>query len=292
MLKTLLAFCVLPLSAQIPLATGTLPRAWITGGPKCIEMPDWQVHAYNDSFYILRESGCTNYEKPFLYLIFGSEKVMLVDTGAGPVELARLIQKLRQDKPLLVTHSHGHGDHVAGDAQLAALPQTTVVAPTPDALKAAFHIASWPDAIGSVDLGGRVIDVIPIPGHQEASVAYYDRQTGILLSGDSLYPGRLYVNMPDFPAFLSSTRRMVEFTRDKPVAHILGAHIEQSSTPFVDYPVRTTYQPQEHVLELGRGHLLELLEASERMKDHPVKLELRDITIAPRAPRTSKKEVQ
>jgi len=51
--------------------TGTLPAVWITGGPNCLEVPDWQIHEYNANFYILRESGCTNYEKPFLYLIFG-----------------------------------------------------------------------------------------------------------------------------------------------------------------------------------------------------------------------------
>ena len=42
-----------------------------------MEVPDWQVHEYNADFYILRESGCTNYEKPFLYLIFGKDKALL-----------------------------------------------------------------------------------------------------------------------------------------------------------------------------------------------------------------------
>src|SRR5258707_823944 len=50
---------------------GVLPKTWMTGGPKCMEMPAWQVHEYNPNFFILRESGCIHYEKPFLYLIFG-----------------------------------------------------------------------------------------------------------------------------------------------------------------------------------------------------------------------------
>ena len=68
----------LPLLAQFPqpdgggFEPGTLPVAWRTGGPNCMEAPDWQVHEYNADFYILRENGCTHYEKPFLYLIFGS----------------------------------------------------------------------------------------------------------------------------------------------------------------------------------------------------------------------------
>jgi glyoxylase-like metal-dependent hydrolase (beta-lactamase superfamily II) len=72
-----------------------------------------------------------------------------------------------------------------------------------------FGIKNWPEDAGAIDLGGRVIDVIPIPGHDQLGVALYDRQTGVLLTGDSLYPGRLYI--PDFAAFTSSTERLVAF---------------------------------------------------------------------------------
>src|SRR5262249_437469 len=77
------------LSAQVPqpdgggVRPGVLPKAWLLGGPKCIEIPEFQVHEYNEDFYILRQSGCSNYEKPFLFLMFGKEKALLLDTGAG-----------------------------------------------------------------------------------------------------------------------------------------------------------------------------------------------------------------
>lgn len=262
-------------------------------------MPDWQIHEYNANFYILRESGCTNYEKPFLYLIFGRDRALLVDTGAGAtVDTAATVQKLlaqwqtrnRHAEPIALTvaHSHGHGDHVSGDKGFDGMANVTVIPATPEAEQKAFGIAQWPDGAGSIDLGGRVIDVLAIPGHQPAHLAYYDRTTAILLTGDHLYPGRLYVS--DFPAYLASTRRLVEFTETRPVAHILGCHIEQSSTPFVDYPVGTVYQPHEHSLELGRANLLELMAGLEAMKDQPKKRALRDITIVPQAPRGQRKQ--
>src|SRR5215475_15051091 len=65
------------------LEPGALPAAWLTGGPNCVSVPDWQVHEYNEDFYILRESGCINAEKPFLYLIFGEDKALLEDTGVA-----------------------------------------------------------------------------------------------------------------------------------------------------------------------------------------------------------------
>lgn len=272
--------------------TGTLPPAWITGGKNCLEVPSWQVHEYNPSFLILRQSGCTHYEKPFLYLMFGSKRALLVDTGAGASDAAQFVQTLivkRREQnggrqiDLIVSHSHGHGDHTAGDKGFSELSNVTLVPATPEAAQRAFGIAEWPDQAGSCDLGDRMIDVLAIPGHQPAHLAYYDRRTGILLTGDHLYAGRLYVT--DFQAYLRSTQRLVDFTAVKPVAHILGCHIEQSSTPFVDYPVGTKYQPNEHSLELGRGHLLELLDGLQKMKDAPTKTLYRDFTIFPRPPR-------
>jgi len=284
------AVCVVTALAQAPqVENGTLPITWITGGPNCLEVPDWLVHEYNPTFYILRESGCTNYEKPFLYLILGKDRALLVDTGAGESTAAEAVGKLlakRGKVPLVVAHSHGHGDHVAGDAAFQKMDGVTFVAANVEALQKAFGIAKWPEEMGSIDLGDRVVDVIPIPGHQAAHVAYYDRRTGILLTGDHLYPGRLYVT--DFPAYLASTRRMVEFTATRPVAHILGCHIEQSATPFVDYPVGTKYQPNEHPLALGRAQLLELLAGLEAMQGKPVRAFYRDFTIWPREPRPAK----
>ena len=268
---------------------GSLPAKWITGGENCVEVPDWQIHAYNEDFYILRQSGCVSYEKPFLYLLFGKDKALLEDTGAPPSDAARVVsdviakwlkRKSQTSIALIVTHSHSHGDHVAGDAGFRGLANATMVPLTAGGTREFFGIEKWPDGIGHVDLGERVLDVIPIPGHSALSLAFYDRQTGVLLTGDSLYPGRLYVQ--DFPAFVRSTERLVEFTKGKIVAHILGTHIEQMAVPYKDYPIGTKYQPEEHELALSRGNLLELEEALHGMQDKPVRMALRDFTIWPK----------
>jgi len=273
------------------LVTGTLPEHWDTGGPDCGKLPLFQIHAYNPNFYILRESGCTNYEKPFLFLFFGETRALLLDTGAGKVDTATPVRGLiaewakahnrtAESVDLVVAHTHSHGDHIAGDSQFRDAPNTTLVPLTVDDTAAFFHIAKWPELAGSIDLGKRVIDVIPIPGHDKLSLAFYDAQTGILLTGDTLYPGRLYV--ADFQQNLNSIRRLVTFTNGKLVAHVLGNHIEQTNTPFLDYKVGTKYQPAEHELALSRAHLLELKDALESMQLHPVRLALSDFTIWPK----------
>ena len=269
------------------LEPGHLPAAWRSGGPNCVALPDWQVHEYNPDFYILRQSGCIHFEKPFLYLFFGKQRALLVDTGAGESSAADAVKKLmaqkKREMPLVVTHSHGHDDHTAGDQSFQSIPNVTFVPADVVAQQKFYGIEKWPEQPGSIPLGDRVIDVLAIPGHQPAHLAFYDRRTGILLTGDHLYPGRLYVN--DASEYLRSTRRMVEFTRTRPVAHILGCHIEQSSAPFVDYPTGTRYQPNEHSLELSRSHLLELLAGLEAQEGNLKKQSMRDFTIVPRAPR-------
>lgn len=294
--RILLAFLLATgLLAQAPepdgggVEPGVLPTSWATGGPNCIEMPDWQVHEYNPNFYILRQSGCVHYEKPFLYLIFGSDKALLVDNGAGEPGTGRIVDKVmaawlarekRESIPLIASHSHSHGDHTAGDKDFIGKPDVEFVASEPSALQAAFGIADWPAGVGKIDLGDRIIDVLAIPGHDTASVAYYDRKTGILLTGDSLYTGRLYIR--DWPAFAASTKRMVDFTKGKVIAHILGAHIEQRKQPYRDYVVRTRYQPEEYPLEMQRAHLLELHLALEECDGKPTKLAFPAFTLWPR----------
>ncbi len=270
---------------------GVLPHQWLTGGPNCIEVPDWQVHEYNADFFIIRESGCTHYEKPFLYLLFGKDRAILQDTGSGKNDSARIVTQVvakwlarnrRQSIPLIVMHSHAHDDHIAGDDQFKGLPNITVVPATIPETKELYGIPHWPDDIGHIDLGARVLDVIPIPGHNEVSVALYDRQTGVLLTGDSLYPGRLYVN--NFADFVRSTDRLADFTRGKIVTHLFGCHIEQSSTPYLDYPLGSMYQPHEHSLELSRSHILELAAALHSMNGIPRRMAMPDYSIWPVTP--------
>lgn len=293
-----LCLCSCYALAQLPqpdggtIERGVLPTRWFSQGPKCMEIPEWQVHEYNPNLYILRQSPCTDFEKPFIYLFFGKDKALLMDTGSRNGNLAPTLRRTvknwltrnqRTSIPLIVVHSHPHDDHTAGDAEVQAMHDPAMpvefVPAELEATKRFWGIEHWPSDIGHVDLGGRVIDMVPIPGHSDVSVALYDGNTALLLPGDSLYPGRLYVH--DFAAFQASTERLVKFTEGKPVAHILGNHIEQTSTPFLDYPVGTMYQPNEHELALSRGSLLELEDALLSMHGTAQRMAHRDFTVWP-----------
>lgn len=260
----------------VPVA-GSLDVRWHADSarPEDDDAPPVQVHAYSEHTLILRQNKSVHFEAPFLFLLFGNERALLLDTGAtaDPARMPLrtvvdslieqwLIRNPRRDYGLLVAHTHGHGDHVAGDAQFAGRPHTEVVGPSLDAVTAYFGFERWPLEPALLDLGGRVLDLLPGPGHEEAAVVFHDRHTGLLLTGDSLYPGRLYVRDP--AAFTATVDRLVDFCGTTRITRVLGCHIEMTRTPDKDYPRGTTHQPDEPPLQLTPGHLVRLRDALAR----------------------------
>ena len=195
-LCVLLTVCSVVSPVHSQLVSGTMDVHWNQGSEDCVKnpQPPIQVHQYNAQTFILRESLCATYEAPFIYLLIGKTKALLIDTGAvadaKTMPLAQtvisLLPKGGSRLPLMVVHTHGHLDHRSGDDQLRALPDVEVVPTDLESVKNRLGIADSPNGIGLVDLGERVIDVIPTPGHCSSHVAYYDRQTGLFFSGDFL----------------------------------------------------------------------------------------------------------
>jgi glyoxylase-like metal-dependent hydrolase (beta-lactamase superfamily II) len=157
--------------------------------------------------------------------------------------------------PLLVLHTHRHLDHRAGDPQFAHLANVQVVPAFLEDVRKYFDFKDWPEGLAQLDLGGRVVDVMPVPGHNTAHIAFYDRNTQLFLSGDFFLPGRLLVE--DIDAYVASAQRVADFIRDKPVTHVLGTHIEfdKAGEPF---EWESTYHPDERPLEMTKDQLLAL----------------------------------
>ena len=255
---------------------------WIHGSKDCEENSDpaIQVVQYNRNTWILRQNKCTNYEAPFMFLFFGDDKALLMDTGATEEDetfplydtVKSIINEWAEkngEVELVVAHTHKHGDHYAADGQFRGKANTSVIGLEVEDLQNFFNISNWPNEIVDFELGNRLMKIIPIPGHQASSIALYDTESEILLTGDTFYPGRLYVK--DWNAFKLSIDRLVRFTENNIISTILGNHIEMSESPGVDYPMGTVYQPNEHHLPLTVNELKELSNALEKLGDKPTK---------------------
>ncbi len=239
------------------------------------------MHRYDPHTYVLRQSKALTAEAPFLYLLFGGERAVLFDTGASkktegnPVRetVDEIVESWLAEHPrdgyeLVVAHTHGHLDHVEGDAQFADRPATTVVDREPEAVQEFFGFTAWPDQIVRFDLGGgRVLELTGTPGHQRAAVTIYDPWSGFLITADNALPGRIYAF--DFPVYLDSMERTVEFAGPRRVTHVMGCHIEMTRRPGRDYPVGCRYQPDERPLQMTVQQLVDLRDAARSIKDEP-----------------------
>ena len=262
--------------------SGDLDVRWIHGVPSkdTAAGPLIQAHRYDEHTWILRQSKAVSFEAPFMYLLFGNDRALLLDTGAtrdparfplretvDGIVSAWLAANPRDGYELVVAHSHAHGDHVAGDAQFADRPRTTVVGTDLDPVRAFFGFTGWPDQVVSYDLGGRTLELTGIPGHHPTALAVFDPWTGFLLTGDTVYPGRLYGF--DMPAFVASMDRLVDFAAARPVTHVMGCHIEMSRQPGRDYPMGTKYQPDEPPLQMTVDQLGAVRDASHAAAAKP-----------------------
>ena len=202
-----------------------------------------RIEPLDEITFILRESPCVDREAPFLFLLIGTERALLVDTGTQDgVFLAEVVgQKLAETGlgfvDLTVAHTHSHLDHRSGDGTFANAG-ATVVGPTVEEVRKFWNLEAWPEGVASIDLGDRLIEVLPIPGHNDNSIAFFDHRTRALLSGDSVIRGR--INVSDLIAFRQSVARLSRFIDSVNPSVVLGGHLERDNLPLGLAPATVT----------------------------------------------------
>lgn len=165
---------------------------------------------------------------------------MLFDTGNGMGDIRAIVDQLT-DKPVQVLNSHSHFDHIGGNHQFATIlsPSTAFSVANsrgndsqqvkteasaealckglPAGVSAenhrinAYSITARVVDGDIIDLGGRKLEVLVIPGHTDDSVALLDHDSGLLWTGDSFYEGPIWLFFPetDLAAYEKSLARLV-----------------------------------------------------------------------------------
>jgi glyoxylase-like metal-dependent hydrolase (beta-lactamase superfamily II) len=266
----------------VPANPTDLDVTWNHGAPPFRRSNDplIQTHWIDENTIVLRQSMAINYEAPFLYLMFGEARAILLDTGAtadpASFPLRQLIDRLcdewlaehpHDDYKLVVAHSHSHGDHIAADGQFADRPRTVLVGHAPSDVAEFFGLVDWPAGEAHFELGGRRLAILAVPGHEASSIAIWDPLTELLFTGDTVYPGRLYVH--DIAAFQDSVDRLLAFSQFHPVSRIMGAHIEMSNRRGRDYARSVAYHPHEAPLPMTVDQLRAVAAATRTVAARP-----------------------
>jgi hydroxyacylglutathione hydrolase len=267
----LMAFLLAPSpDRSAELMPGAWDVQWDAGAQACPPQrprDPIQVHRYNAQTFVLREKLCATWEAPFIYLLIGAKQALLIDTGdqadpaAMPLEstvMGLLPGEVGAKLPLIVVHSHGHLDHRAGDPQFEHQTGVQLVQSDLPHVREYFGFGQWPKGAAVMDLGDRMIDVLPAPGHHRAQLVFYDRNTGLVFSGDFLLPGRLLVE--NFEDYAASAQRVADFLRDRPVSYVLGGHVEKDRAGVL-FAWESTNHADEHALQLPKADIEQLPEA-------------------------------
>lgn len=163
------------------------------------------------------------------YLILGTRRALLFDTGPGVRDIAAAVRKLTT-LPVTALCSHMHYDHTGGlpgfrNVAVADLPVLRAcdeggwLMPREDLHVGWWEGMSWTPVkiaqwlrIGSnIDLGGRRLRLLHTAGHSPDSVSLHDQEGGMLFAADFVYPGKLYAQIrnSDLKSYLDSAEALL-----------------------------------------------------------------------------------
>ena len=235
-----------------------LPRPEYTQLERVEIADDWfEVYQVADGVTAIYEPH--QWQEVISYLIEGDDSALLFDTGNGIGDIAAVVAGLTE-KPITVLNSHGHYDHVGGNYQFETIlgmdteftrarqqghaNESIAIEVSPEALcrplpegvteenhvGRPYQIDQFIEDGFEIDLGGRTLEVILIPGHTPDAIALIDREARLMWTGDSFYAGPiwLFASETDLAAYAESLDRMIAEIPN--VNALLPAH----NTPWVE----------------------------------------------------------
>ena len=145
------------------------------------------------------------------FLFCGKDRAMLVDSGMNTPEARRLAEELT-DLPLFMINTHADPDHISGNGAFDEI----FMSPAEEE-NYREHGGSGklvPVREGDIiDLGGRGLRVIDIPGHTPGSIALLDESSRVLISGDSVQDGNIFMfgERRNLERYISSLEHLVGY---------------------------------------------------------------------------------
>ncbi|MDR0397265.1 MAG: MBL fold metallo-hydrolase [Oscillospiraceae bacterium] len=179
---------------------------------------------YDDLYVIQDMCNC--------YLLLGSEKALLVDTGVGLRDVPAAARSIAR-RPIVAVNTHAHIDHFGGnhwfDGVFVHRADEEVGAFQNDPAFRKYAVNAMPPPVRlvlpkriwgplplnyrfvsdgeTIDLGDRKVEFVHTPGHTPGSCCLYEPSKGYLFGGDTLVPRLVLLNL-DFsetPAVLKAS---------------------------------------------------------------------------------------
>lgn len=231
-----------------------LPRPAWSAFEKVLESESWfEVYAVRPGIYAIYEPG--QFEEVISYLVIGSERALLFDTGLGIGDISEVVSKLTS-VPVVVLNSHTHYDHVGDNHRFETIYGTEtqftrtnakgkdhaevaefvsegwIWKETPEGFsRDAYHtepftVSKTVEDGEVLDLGDRRLEVLLTSGHAPDALCLLDRENRLLFTGDTFYPAVLYAHLPgsDVATYRRTAERLAGLEADVDV--LIPSHNE------------------------------------------------------------------
>ncbi len=223
---------------------------------------DWfEIQEIKSYLYVIRERldnidprYLTKYTN--LFLLLGSKKALLIDTGAGLYPIRKIIDDLIGNRELIVINTHGHFDHIGGNEEFEEIyihENEAAVIKKPfnafllkssplkivdryEAKKFKFNPPKKVIAIKEgkeFDLGDMIVNVILTPGHSNGSISLYTDR-GELFTADTVHYGTIFLpGKKKIQVFQESIQKLLDLVNENPTMEIYPGHEQYPVKPII-----------------------------------------------------------
>ncbi|NFL74462.1 MBL fold metallo-hydrolase [Clostridium sporogenes] len=220
-----------------------------------------------------------HWEETHAYLLNGTERSLLLDTGLGICNIYDEVIKLT-DKPVTAVATHIHWDHIGGHKFFPdfyahedelnwlngefplTLEQIKDMVVDRCDLPEGYNVDNYRFFQGTptmvlkdndiIDIGGRSIQVLHTPGHSPGHICFFEKERGYLFTGDLVYKDTLFAYYPstDPKAYLKSIERVATL----PVKKVFPAHHSLDIHPEILIRMRDAFRHLESEGKLHHGN--------------------------------------
>lgn len=240
-------------------------------------MNDWfEIEQIDDKTFIISEYR--HWEETHCYLLIGSQRSLLIDTGLGICNILDVVTNLT-DKKITAVATHIHWDHIGGHEYFpdfyahqdelnwlnGEFPLTMnqikdMVVDRCD-LPNDFDISEYKFFQGNptrilkdndlIDIGDRCIQIHHTPGHSPGHMCFWEEEHGYLFTGDLVYKDTLFAYFPstDPEAYLSSLEKISAL----PVKNVFPAHHSLDIHPEILIRMRDAFRKLQNDGKLKHG---------------------------------------
>ncbi len=191
-----------------------------------------ETRQLNKDTWLITEAKAIN-----CYLLTGSRRALLIDTGNGMGQLGEVVRELT-DLPVTVALTHRHCDHAGGrgwfdtpayvheadmgicsgllSGRVASRVLTAKWASAKDFPKQPFDAGYTALTDSAVfELGDRTVSVKHMPGHTRGSVIFLDDRYKMMFTGDNISHNDLWMFLPDavsIEEWIPTARRILKLS--------------------------------------------------------------------------------